>query len=404
MKISNILIALALPCMLTMQGCGDGDHTVPKYNGETNKPETPVTPPEPDEVYDWEAARTSIPSYTDMVLIYGGGHQRTKYHWDEDRFNSYVKYYSESGSVDWMFDAYLFLEFADYGGGSPNVTYATGYKDPSTQKILDSANQAQWSNLVDYLFMPGHNLSALESTIAKAEAVLGPAPTKRQIVISIPEPIIRANTSQPGSSTTYWGKIDGRTLDFSKNADRVEAVKWFIDQVRAHFNQAKYQKIELAGFYWLAEHATQSQTILTPIAAYLHSFNYSFNWIPYFSADGYANWASYGFDYAFLQPNYFFNNDIPQSRLDQACTLGQKANMAMEMEFDDNALASLGRGYKLRDYMNAFRAYKVWDKQPIAYYQGNNTVHSLRMSTNEADRQLYHEFGRFVTTRPIRNK
>lgn len=77
--------------------------------------------------------------------------------------------------------------------------------------------------------------------------------------------------------------------------------------------------------------------------------------------------------------------------------------MAMEMEFDDNALARNGRAYKLQNYMDAFRRHRVWDEQPIAYYQGNNTVHSLRVSTNADDQALYHEFGDFVTTRPFRN-
>ena len=81
--------------------------------------------------------------------------------------------------------------------------------------------------------------------------------------------------------------------------------------------------------------------------------------------------------------------------------------MGMEMEFDDNALASFGtncRAYKLRNYMKAFRRHKVWDNCRLAYYQGNNTVHSLKTSTREEDKALYHEFGNFVTSRPYRSK
>lgn len=405
MKIKQIIpLLLFLPCLISAS-CGEDDHSVPEINTGTT-PNEPTTPVEPEDMYDWEAARTSIPDYTDMVLIYGGGHHRAKYNWDRDRLDSYVCYYNPEGRQTWMFDAYLFLEIMDYGTGGANVGYSAGYKDYSGN-LLNSATKADWQRLIDYLFDTQHNISQLDKSITAAIPFAGTLPSPRKVVISLPEPIVRQNSGNSTSSTIYWGEIDGKKLDFSKNADRIVAVKWFIDQCRARFAAAKYEHLELAGFYWLAEHSSNSQTLLDPIAEYLHQFKYSFNWIPYFNAAGYKDWKKYGFDYAFLQPNYFFNVSVPKSRLSEACILGQEAKMSMEIEFDDNALQSAGSNCKadrLYDYMSAFRTYKVWDKQPIAYYQGNNTVHNLRVSTNEADKTLYHEFGSFVTTRPLRNK
>lgn len=392
----NLFASLAVGLLAT--SCGDENHNTPNFNfNEGEKIEI-----EPGKIYDWEASRTSIADYTDMVLIYGGGHQRVIYDWEKDRFQSYVTYTDKSGVEKWFFDAYLFIEFADYGYGSNLVTYATGYQDPTTKKYLDSATQADWKRLADYYFQKDKNLDALDQLVGQAASRLGKPKHARQVIISIPEPIKNKNCKEPSSSTTYWGEIDGKKLDFSKTADRVAAVQWYVDYIRARFDAAGYKNIELAGFYWLAEKATESTTILKPVSEYLHTMKYSFNWIPYFNADGYSKWSSYGFDYAFLQPNYFFNDATPLSQLEQACQNATKANMAMEMEFDDNALARNGRAYKLRNYMDAFRRYQVDATRPLAYYQGNNTVHSLRVSSNADDVALFHEFAKFVVDRAYR--
>lgn len=397
------LVIMLAPMVLLMSSCGEKDHTVPDY-GLSGDKKPPVNLPEPDEMYSWELSRDGLLDYTDMVLLYGGGRQRYIANWDNDRLASYVSYKDQAGVETWFFDSFLFIEFADYGAGSAMVTYATGYKDPVTGRILDSATKSDWARLIDYFFLEGHNLAALDETIGNVAARIGKPLKKQRVVITIPEPIVRMNSSVTGSPTVYWGEVDGRSLDFSNSADRVEACHWYIDRVRACFNDCAYKNIELAGFYWVAEKSTDSSTILTAVGDYLNSMNYTFNWIPYFSAQGYAQWEKWGFNYAYLQPNYFFNDATPLSRLDEACNMAISAKMGMEMEFDDNALASNGRGYKLRNYMDAFRRYRIWDERRIAYYQGNNTVHTLKNSSNAEDRALYHEFAKFVVTRPLRSR
>ena len=402
MKVTNLLI---LPSLLLFSACSDEDHTIPDYG--QGKPSTPVENPEPGEVYSWEESRKELLDFSDMVLIYGGGRQRYIPNWDTDRLQSYVTYVSERGSESWFFDSFLWLEFADYGVGSNYVTYATGYQDPTTKKYLNSATKNDWERLVNYYFLNGHNLDQLDKATEAAIARIGQPARKPRVVISIPEPIMHSNCKDNSSPTDYWGELDGKKLDFAQNNDRLKAVIWYIDRCRAMFNDRGFKNIELAGFYWICEHSRDTSTILDGVSQYLHKLNYSFNWIPYYSAQGYADWKKWGFDYAFLQPNYFFNDATPMTRLDEACNQGLRAGMGMEMEFDDNVLANRGdacRAYKLRDYMHAFRSYSIWNNQRIAYYQGNNTVHSLKVSSNADDRKLYHEFGTFVTTRPYRDK
>ena len=82
-----------------------------------------------------------------------------------------------------------------------------------------------------------------------------------------------------------------------------------------------------------------------------------------------------------------------------ACEDAIKYDMDMEIEFDDNALAKNGRGYKLKNYMKAFKDYGVWDNKRIAYYQGGISVYRLANATDPEDKILYHEFGRFVSER-----
>ena len=73
----------------------------------------------------------------------------------------------------------------------------------------------------------------------------------------LPDPVIHRHYIDTMSSTTYWGALDGRQLDFNRNEDRIAACKWYIDRVRERFARGSYEHIELAGFYWLREIVTR---------------------------------------------------------------------------------------------------------------------------------------------------
>lgn len=386
----RILFFLLLCCLYTgLIACQDDDRAIPEYSSGEDTEDTVV------KLYDWEENRPDILASTDMVLLYGGGHHRTPYKWDKEQLNSYVTYVDTEQQAHWLFDSFLFLEIMDKGTGGANKMFAKGYG-------LESANQTDWSNLIDYYFQSETGIGALDACVKEASGILGTPQQKRQIVMCIPEPIVYQHPEQTSSSTKYWGKIDNQTLDFSKSSDRIQACKWYIDQIRAKFNEKKYKNIELAGFYWVAEKATDTRSILNNVAAYLNKMKYSFNWIPYYGADGYNQWSSLGFNYAYFQPNYFFNESVPDSRLKDACQKALDNNMHMELEFDDNALSSRGKAYRLKNYMNAFKDYGIWEKKRLAYYQGSASLLALKKSGDSADTKLYHEFCQFVISRPIR--
>lgn len=305
----------------------------------------------------------------DMVLIYDGGVHRKP--WDEERFKPYVYAERADGTgADWVFDGFLFLEIFD----GENYGYASGYRPTP-------ATKANWVDLLDGYFEPGKSIKALDNCIENAKKICGKLPKKRKIVISLPEPI---------PNQKNWGALDGKSLDFSKDEDRIQACRWYIDYIRSAFKKANLKNVELGGFYWLAEEATNTRTFVKTIADYIHQDKGKFYWIPYFKSDGFSHWKDLGFDQAYLQPNHFFNADIPDSRLDEACALAQKYTMSLELEFHEWATKEKGMGPRLEAYLEHFRKNKVFEESDIAYYVGDDGINALWKGEAE-DVKLYYK-------------
>ncbi|MBR1869881.1 MAG: DUF4855 domain-containing protein [Bacteroidales bacterium] len=344
--------------------------------------------------------RTAPEGASDMVLIYGGSTHRSPVNWPESYLKDYVRYTDKSGRDHWFFDGFLLLEFmmTQY-----NKTLITGYQENGV--YLHSATREVWEALIDYYFQEGSGVDALDAAVKSCAQTMGTPPSKRKVVIGIPEPIMMEDSHGNTGGSDYWGSIDGERMDFSVTADRVKAVKWYIDRIRERFLAKDYEYVELTGFYWVAEKATQTRDMIRSVADYLHTMNYAFSWIPYFNADGFADWKQFGFDFGYLQPNYFFYNNT-FDRLAVACDMANRANMGMEVEFDGNAVSANGYklGYKLHDYLSEFKKYGIWEKRRVVYYQGSWALRWLNNSPSEADVDLYHELGEWVTSRPIREE
>ncbi|SHE39349.1 protein of unknown function [Mariniphaga anaerophila] len=315
----------------------------------------------------------------DMVLIYdGGAHRSIK--WNKDHFAPYVSLENEDGSVDWLFDGFLFLEIHDGKGRG----FASYYQDSAARKV-------EWKGLIDNYFLEDNAVMALDKQISEVlESSAAKMPFKRKIVLTVPEPI---------PNQTDWGEIKGEPMNFSKKEDRLEACKWVIDYAIASFKKADPENLELAGFYWVAEEATNSRDLVKHVAEYTNERGYKLYWIPYFNSDGYNEWQELGFDQAFYQPNYFFKEDRPISQIEEACENAMKYGMSMEMEFDDRALAKHGWGYRMKDYIRVFDQYDVWDKMEVAYYQGGDSFFKLHHSNDPEDNELYLQLAKIIAKR-----
>lgn len=311
----------------------------------------------------------------DLVLIYDGGEHRTV-KWNAEQFADYVA--TDGETPEWLFDGFLFLEIHSGTG----LSYASGYTPTPARK-------QDWITLIDKYLTPGHDIAALNECVGTMrERIPGPF-HRRKIVLSLPEPI-------PGQ--TDWGEIDGRSLDFNDDADRTAACKWYIDLLIERFTAAGLDNLQLCGFYWLAEEATNTRTFVAQVSDYIHEKGLDFYWIPYFKSDGYDQWRELGFDKAYLQPNHFFNDAIPDSRIDETCRLATQAGMSLEMEFDENALQQNGRGSRMKAYIDSYERNGIFDNNDLAYYQGNNAFSLLRHGTAE-DRALYERLASIIARR-----
>lgn len=306
----------------------------------------------------------------DLALIYYGGTHRHQYDWTKERFKPYVVHEDLKGKKSWLFDGFLFLEFKDGQGRN----FAPGYDTLNARKT-------EWLWLIDRHFEKDKAFHALNEVIEESKKSLGTPHFKHKFIMGLPSPIRNQDD---------WGEIDGRKLDFSKTSDRVEATKWFVETFLKRLESEKFDNIELAGFYWVDEDVTDGREILIPIGDYIRSKGLKYYWIPYWNAPGNFDWKEYKFDFAWLQPNHFFNNKVDDSRIDDACAKALEFNMGMEMEFDDRALyrANENKRFRLESYINAFKRNKVFETASIAYYQGGDAFYKLVNSEDIKDKEM----------------
>ncbi|WP_200814389.1 DUF4855 domain-containing protein [Parabacteroides sp. Marseille-P3160] len=320
----------------------------------------------------------------DMVLIYDGGVHRN-IHWTAEHFAPYVSYREQNGKDKWLFDGFLFLEFKDGKGRC----FASYYEK-------QGARQVEWKALLDNYFREGNAVMALNDQIKKVvEGTKMEVTEKKKVVLCLPEPI---------PNQKDWGEIHHMSMDFSLKEDRFKACKWYIDYAEALYRKASPQYLDLVGFYWIAEEATNSRDLAGEVSDYIHQKGYNFYWIPYFKSDGYKKWQELGFDKAYYQPNYFFKEDIPISQIEEACQTAIDNGMNLEIEFDERALAKQGWAYRLNDYINVFNKYGALDTMNIAYYQGGDAFYKLYYSENPSDKELYRRLADIVAKRQINNK
>lgn len=385
----------------------------------------------PSNLYSWERKREEVPFFADISLITLGQHNPNPPEWTKERFASHVLYKDREGNGHWLFDAFLCIDAYD---GRRGLSLSIGNKHKSATK--DS-----WEDLLDDWLGGEGKLLLLDSAIDEASDELGTPPAPRYVVMSLPDPIRFQNFADKNSSTTYWGQLDGRSLDFSKVQDQQAAYRWYIDRCRARFNSIGFKHLELAGFYILSEElhlpadfykaAGQSFTsadtwnweyknweqLIPFVSSYSHSCKEGLWWIPYHLAPGYKVWRQLGFDGVFMQPNHYWDtaNQHPMSKTISAIT---HFNMGIELEFEFSMVASVmadGRmgpdhagnptftkddvpalRARLKEYFSGYKDSGKYGVLPIALYSGTDAMHQLASSEDEADIQMYHDLCQFI--------
>lgn len=373
MKSGLIYCILSLFLIVSITSCSDS------YN-------TPDEVANSDELKSLKSGAMLSASKTkirDLVLIYGAGTEKGQ-QWDYYAFHPYVVHKNEQQQYDWMFDGFLFLELSD----DWDFSFTVGHGDPAKP-----AQKANWNTLLDKYFTQGRSLHALDQAIDDATWSAGQPPSKRKVVIGIPEPLETVSIN--------WGMADGIWLDFQYESHRAAACRWFIEQAEIRFNNANFRHLELDGFYWIGEAVENNPNVTFEVSNYLATKDYSFTWIPWWNSPGYDNPQQFGFSDTYLQPNYFFYDYIPYSRLQNACDEAFNNNIYLEMEFDDNVLYFDSYREKMYQYMDVFRQNNVYSSMKLTYYQAQNTI--LHLFTQKEYHPhlntLYNDFCKIVTDR-----
>lgn len=174
----------------------------------------------------------------------------------------------------------------------------------------------------------------------------------------------------------------------SDREDRVNEAIRFIDETLVDYASAcrkgKYSNLRLIGFYWQEENGNILPTWSSMIASYLHEKNLAYYWIPYFNAFNYAQWKNYGFDMAWLQPNYLFDDSLDKSRLYDACSIASARGMGLEVEWDNNK--PIGRH---ADYWDVYEELGILDNQTLTYYDSGSQIALLDIVVGEEVKAFY---------------
>lgn len=383
-------------------------------------------------LYDWEQGRYIQPELSDIALCYGGSALRTSTDWPKERFAEYVSYKDTSGVEHWLFDSFLALEWryvdmAEYDPSAsddpldiPGKYCLTGGHD------YRSSPKKGWQYMLDFWFDDDNGFGALDKAVGEAASRMGDPGYRHRIIMFLPDPMINERYNDSSSSSVYWGEVEGRQLDFSKDSDRLAAYRWYIDLARKKFDEKRkagqYGNIELVGFYILSEdikHPSESWTdyarlygCIPALAEYLHKANEYLYWIPYSSAPGRCRGWDLGIDYIWLQPNYYEHGG---GYLDTALDCMINDGLGMEIEFDRKALYRFNGTYpntstyrsRFLSYMSGARSRGLYGERPFTYYMmtdmKQDVLLQMRTSSYSKDQELYQQFCAFVSVNPLKD-
>lgn len=314
-----------------------------------------------------------------LVLIYHGQERRVD--WTRENIMPYVAYLHESGQpADWMFDAFLFIEF-----GADDGTFLHHYREETRLPTIED-----WIRLADGWFRPDNGIHGLEQAVEQAADTLGAPRAKRRVVIGLPIPLAEDHA---------FGPLPGerRALDLAEPEDARRALGWYIERVLAHWDAGEFEHLELVGFYWTAEAVRAPYGELAQwTSEHLHERGLKHFWIPFFSASGYTNWRDWGFDSVMLQPNYFFKEkDHPLDWFRVHATRTLVAHTGVEVEFDGRALTDERFRGRFYDYLDAGAYYGWMNDAVLGYYEGGGAVLQFYRG-GEQGRRLYDDLYRFV--------
>ena len=356
--------------------------------------------------------------FHDISLV--GYWHREPHVWDAARFAPHVSWKAPNGKEQWLFEGFLFLEGSDWMHGR---TFVLG---PGV-----SAAKEQWQYQLELWLGADGCVANLEKACADVASRIGKPASKRGVIIGIPDAIMFETFSNKSSSTTYWGALEGRQMDFSTVEDRMAALRWYINSAREMFKAIKPKYLELAGFYITSEELYlpwdidvnckyKNWDVIAPeLASYCHSSGQGLYWIPYHMGPGHKYWKQLGIDQVWMQPNWYWDlKNEGRHPFSKTMAAIKEYGMGMELEFEYSGVADqMKAGVKgpdgdgrlifdasdvpalqdrIRHYMKEYKDAGLYGTGAIALYSGSNALTQLAESPLPQDRTLYDELCEFV--------
>ncbi len=295
-----------------------------------------------------------------------------------------VAHLSRTGQILGPFlRSFLFLS-------APAPSGAT-YADPHGRQR--GSNMADWSAFLNTTFQVG--LPALERALLAAQPSF-PAPV-RPVSIFLMVPF-------PARTVTDFGTLGGRPIDLARQADREVALHWYVQTAEADWRAAHLTNLRLAGFYWMQEDALPYQAPeIQRLAADIHPAGLRLLWIPCKSATYAGNWASYGFDAAVLQPNYYEDGNRSvygrPTSLAWTASFAQRYHMGIELELNPAVTSSPEREQRFYAYLQQGATLGYERNALVAIYQGGGAISDL--AGDPAKYWLYNDLYLFTQGKPI---
>ena len=290
-------------------------------------------------------------------------------------FLPHVAYMVDGKIKDTLFDGYLFLPYVAF------------LYDKYKKRPLKKEN---WQHYIDTQFTEGYNMDALEEAVAEVGDALGIKDYKVSIYFSILYPV---------TEVSEFGVVDGRNLNFANVEDRKAALKWLIDEQYRRFNEKGYKHLELKGYYWFTEEINYADNQLLELlhytTDYVRGMGLITTWIPYFHASGYDDWMNLGFDVVCYQPNYAFNQIVPDARLFAAAQTAKTLGMCIELEVGGTQDWHIER---IKKYYAAGAKTGYMQNAAHMYYQGGvpGVYYDAYVSKDEVLHSVYDDTYRFI--------
>ncbi|PYO40223.1 MAG: hypothetical protein DMD33_18465 [Gemmatimonadetes bacterium] len=310
----------------------------------------------------------SQPAPACWVLLYTGGSIGRRFP-PKDLVDLFATVDTSDQPTGWLCEGTIVLDLEATSGR---------YYYPWPDKTL--AKGQDWNAYLDSLFAPHGRLQSLDSAVAMIAAKAGQPRGGFRVVLMIPY-------SRPGADTVWVGRTSFVLTD---PEGRRRAVEAYIDEVAQRFAAARFQHLTFVGYYWLNEEIRSVDSVLVKQTAdAVHRRRFQFFWIPYYTAPGGPSWRAYGFDHAWLQPNYFFHPEVPVVRLDTAVSRARAWNLGIELEFNPKMFDQWQFADRLEPYLTVLEGAPDLRARSVAIYEGVGALIRLARSRDPWHRALY---------------